>query len=238
MKKLLIVDIDGTICESGQNITQEMHDILESMTHIYDLCFCGGGTFEKIHQQLGQSIDLFTHCYYESGNVSKVNGAKYIIHDIRSYINQLEPLFAHCLTFISQLSIHNNLDPIDIRHGIIYISLCGIGANQQQRRVFIDLDQKHHVRKQLIQELLDLDSSKQFHISLGGQTGITITLVGWDKSQIMTHDKIAKYKNVYFIGDQTDLNGNDYSLYTYPGIQSFSTCSLSNTIDIMKKIVT
>jgi hypothetical protein len=65
---------------------------------------------------------------------------------------------------------------VDLRSGIIYISLIGMTATHEERAVFIELDRQHNYRKELIatlkataQEIGILDDVV---ISEGGMVGI------------------------------------------------------------------
>ncbi len=41
MNKLLIFDVDGTICESGKNIELHIKELIQSMKNKYDIAICG-----------------------------------------------------------------------------------------------------------------------------------------------------------------------------------------------------
>ena len=66
MKKLLLFDVDGTICDSGKKITSHMtNSILNLVKSGYVIGIVGGGTFNKILYQLDNQIKpeyIFSEC--------------------------------------------------------------------------------------------------------------------------------------------------------------------------------
>ena len=65
MVKLLLFDVDGTICESGQPIKLDMVNLFNKLQSKYDIGIVGGGTFEKIIYQLDNKLKpkyIFSEC--------------------------------------------------------------------------------------------------------------------------------------------------------------------------------
>jgi phosphomannomutase len=71
--RLLLFDVDGTLCQSGQKISPEMAQLLRviSVKHTdMQLAVVGGGTYEKIKWQLSPVIRIFTCVMAENGLTS------------------------------------------------------------------------------------------------------------------------------------------------------------------------
>lgn len=66
---LILFDVDGTLCESGKKITQDMYNILKSIKTKYN-CVYGivdGGTINKILYQMDEYKFLFDYIFSECG---------------------------------------------------------------------------------------------------------------------------------------------------------------------------
>ena len=75
---LFLFDVDGTLCASGQRISLEMTRVLQSLRKTgAQIALVGGGTKEKILDQLGNQMDnqiKYDYLLAESGQDS-VNGS-------------------------------------------------------------------------------------------------------------------------------------------------------------------
>ena len=69
MTVLLLFDVDGTITESGQKISQNMVNTINSIDqNKYQLGIVGGGSLDKILIQLDNKIN-FIHYFTQCGSV-------------------------------------------------------------------------------------------------------------------------------------------------------------------------
>ena len=93
MKTLLLFDVDNTIVESGKNITSEMITALQLLSKKYDLGILGGGTFEKIKNQLESSFFIFKHVFTECGCIYHYNDTNRIYHIIFYFLFIYHGLF-------------------------------------------------------------------------------------------------------------------------------------------------
>ena len=62
--KILLFDMDGTLCESGEKINIDIANLLNKMNDI-EIGIVGGGTYEKIIFQLNNLIKpkyIFSEC--------------------------------------------------------------------------------------------------------------------------------------------------------------------------------
>ena len=218
MRKLLLFDVDGTLVESACNINSAMREQLLLLQKYYDIGICGGGVLTKITEQLNGII--FNHYFTECGCVYHkfVDNEYKLIYkkDLRKHesYDKINILIKTALQFLSTVPYTVTGHFIDVRNGIIYISLIGMNANETERKTYIHLDNTHGYRSELInllkQKALDIDL-QNISICEGGQVGIGLYPDEYDKIQIL--DILTNnYKEIHYFGDKYLPNGNDYKL--------------------------
>ena len=142
-KKIWIFDIDGTLADFGKEISNDIIELIRDLkekTNGY-IGFCGGGTFEKITWQTKTYTNpgLFDYIFAECGCDYRVwNGSCYQIvqqKNIKSHelFLEINILIKHCLKFLSQVDYNLGGHMIDIRKGLVYISLIGMNATDEER---------------------------------------------------------------------------------------------------------
>ena len=226
MKTLLLFDVDGTLVESGEKIDNEMAYLLNKLkNNNYELGIVGGGKIEKILQQLDDKV-LFKHYFSECGCVYHINNniteklwleEKYI-KNIRNHsqYNNINILIKTTLKYLSEVEYTLSGHFIDLRNGIIYISLIGMNATQEERKYYMEREKIRNYRIELINILKkkanELNCINDISIFLGGNVGIALYPNDYDKEQIIQHININNYKEIYFFGDKYLEDGNDYKL--------------------------
>lgn len=210
----LIFDLDGTLCQSGQKVNDKMIDILKRIKDKYncDLGINGGGTYEKICIQIGDNKDLFRYIFAECGSVVYKDNKLIKINSLLNHpsYNIIQKLIRHSLKFISEADYEINGHFIDVRNGLVYISLVGMQATQTQRELFINADKELEYRRRLMTQLNELNENSNITITYGGQVGISIFPCEWDKIQCLEY--IKEYNNIHYFGDRYEENGNDYKI--------------------------
>lgn len=249
-KSIYIFDIDGTIAESGKPIDLEMLELLVELKKQTgcELALCGGGKFEKACEQVLGS-KAFDHIFAECGcDYRKYNPElnQYDIvqeKNIRShkFIKEINVLIKHCLRFISQMEYNLGGHMIDIRKGIVYVSLVGMDATDEEREQFIALDQTHNFRYQLICELnklaCALGCEQQIKTMVGGQVGITIMPRTHDKVQILDHLSPSVYKLIGYFGDKYEPGGNDFEIMNDGQVQAYPVNNPTHTKKLIREIL-
>ena len=244
-KKLLLFDIDGTLTISGEKLNNDIKIILQNlMKKNYDIGIVGGGKMDKILYQLGDDLVLehyFSECgcvYYMKDN--KNNKINHIYtKNIRLHVlySKINILVKEALKFISQVDYTITGNFIDLRNGIIYISLIGMVANTEERNYFIDIDKKFKYRKILL-ELLKLKASELsisnlVSITEGGSVSIAIYPIEFDKIQVLEH-LIYKYDEIHYFGDKYQEDGNDYKLLYNNNVIGHSVNNPKDTLEILE----
>lgn len=223
--KLLLFDVDGTICESGKKITQQMVNTINQLVkNNIQIGIVGGGTYEKIIYQLDNKICpdyIFSECgsvfHKFSKDSQKYNLIK--INNLRSepeYV-KINHLVKTCLKFISELDCLISGHFVDLRNGLIYVSLVGMVGTDEEREKFITEDNLHQHRNNLIRILknqaVDLGIDEYLDICNGGSVGIAIYPKKWNKIQVLNLlNDYADNVEMHYFGDKYLPDGNDYEI--------------------------
>ena len=252
MSKLLLFDVDGTLAESSQMINEKMREMLIlKKEQGYHIGIVGGGKIDKVLTQLnGVAMNYyFTECgcvhhVLKDGNtmsncISLVNqlSLKYTKnlrdHNLYPHINKL---VKQCLHFLSKVDYTISGHFVDLREGIIYISLIGMTATLEEREMFKKIDLEHKYREKLInilkQDLMEMDIKDKISVYEGGQVGIAIFPREYDKVQVLS-EITEKYEQIHYFGDKYEENGNDSIIINDPSVIGHPVSSPEYTIDIL-----
>jgi HAD superfamily hydrolase (TIGR01484 family) len=250
MNKLFLFDVDGTIVESGQKITDETSNILnEIKKNGYEIGIVGGGKLDKILEQMDNKI-YFNHyftecgCVYYKNNLSESNDLVEIYkRNIRNHplYKDINILIKYCLKYLSNVDYTITGNFIDLRNGIIYVSLIGLNATYEERTYFIELDNKCNYRKNLIETLkyitYKLNISNKIDIVEGGSVGIAIYPSEYDKVQVLDMFNTKDYDIIYYFGDKCEPNGNDYKILNDNRLIGISVNNYKDTINELLNIL-
>lgn len=242
MKSLLLFDVDGTITESGCEIDTNLYSILKNINlSLYDLGIVGGGTYDKIKTQI-KDIP-FQYIFSECGSVYHNNDKEIyknsiLKHEIFPFLHFfIKKSFLWIKKIFGKASGHY----IDIRNGLVYISLTGLSASKSIRLLFYEEDKKYHFRKKIVQDLKELSfklgMEEKLSIKIGGSTGITIYPKEWSKVQILKILPVQDYDSIYFFGDRYEEDGNDYDLIHHSSIIGIKVDSIEETKKKLEKIL-
>ena len=222
MKTLILFDVDGTLCYSGQKIKPEMCQLLTKLkAHDLQLSIIGGGTYDKISNQLSilNIINVFDDLCAENAMDSyNIPTNKQIYQgNIRDQwdATKLTQIVTHLLEYtfkLTDLPVKTGKF-IDLRKGLIYWSLIGQNCTYQERQAFKALDIDGQYRIKVIKELQNqYPIFRSCELSLGGELGISISPEGFDKSYVKNVIDLTKYDKIYFFGDKLDSYGSDEAM--------------------------
>ena len=244
MKNLYLFDVDGTIAESGQIITTDMAKVLQKLkSNNCEIGIVGGGKLDKVLEQMDNKI-YFDHYFTECGSIYNKNTIQNSIQleeiykkNIREHplYDKINVLIKACLQYLSQVDYTLTGHFIDLRNGLIYVSLIGLTATQEERKYFMNLDKINHYRKNLIKLLqtiaINLQIINEVDIVEGGSVGIAIYPKEYDKIQVLDSFNENEYEKIYYFGDKYELNGNDYKLLNHPRVVGYKVNNYNDTID-------
>ena len=266
-RTLLLFDVDGTIAESSKKITHKTKNMISSLMKIgIHVGIVGGGKMDKIIDQLdGLTIHhYFSECgcvYYKTINTtdyttncivrSSSSGSNPQYHNIQQiYIKnirehilypKINTLVKYALSFLSKVDYQISGHFVDLRNGIIYISLIGMNATNEERQIFMDLDAIHKFKLHLLSSLQhkaeELDIINNVEIVEGGSVGIAIYPKEYNKVQVLEH-LASNYNEIHYFGDKYEKEGNDYQLLTHSGVIGHPVDTVSKTEQILTKLYT
>lgn len=247
-KEIMLFDVDGTIAESGQIMDNTIAELLNNIKkkNNVEIGIVGGGKFEKILYQLDNKISV-EHIFSECGSIyHKLKENKYqeiYKKDIRNFkhydkINILIKIF---LKYLSEVDYLLSGNFVDLRNGLIYLSLVGMSAKENERHNFISLDKIHNYRLKILEilqnEAKKLNIDKDIDILLGGSVGIAIYPTEWNKIQVIETINKKDYNKIYYFGDKYEEDGNDFKLLNHPDINGIKVNNVNDTISFLTKFI-
>ena len=253
---VVLFDMDGTLTEPRSSLEKDLVPLLEELSKIADIGIVTGSDFEYLKQQIGFLMNQSNVRY--KLHLLPCNGTKYYSppntatqnHTLRSEKDMLEQLgqekFKSLMTAILEVQEHISKLRIPLTgHFVDYrgsmINWCPIGrnANKAQREEFIsmDLERDPSLREKYLTRLRIKVGyvTKDIVCKLGGDTSFDIYPVGWDKTYALRHFK--NHKNIFFVGDRCQPNGNDHEIYQALMPRAYETESPKQTEEIIKDII-
>ena len=242
MKKVILLDMDGTITPPRKPITDEMALQLDSMlVDNWELGIVSGSHIQYMDEQLSS----WKAWKNNNPRIKKypVNGTSllsmrdeyssfewnWLIHDITAADHRMR-----CSLGGSYIRQPKSI--LEFRGSSINWCPPGRDADDKQRKKFIGLDMAFDLRVNFMKEL---KTRPLFHkktvVKLGGQTSFDIYPLGWDKSYVFKNYK--EFEKIYFIGDRCGPMGNDREGFIRAGNNGIQTLGPDNTIAILSQIL-
>lgn len=243
MKKIALFDLDGTIVEYGEKIDDEMIMILLNVKKLgYELGLVSERKIDGIFLQLRNFI--FSHIFSECGSVyHKYNGNNYkelYKKNIRNHplFPEINILIKEALLFLSNVDYYLTGHFVDLRNGLIYISLIGMQAKEDDKQEFIRLDKQNKYCERLLNLLIEkadkMNILSKLSIRSGGTVGIVIYPIEWNKSQII--GRIIDGDEILYFGDQYKEGGNDYEIINSKDLVGYSVKNVEDTKRILNEL--
>ena len=205
MKKF-IFDVDGTLTPSRKQIDTGFEAFMIKFACSYPVYLVTGSNREKTIEQIG--LDLYNRSkrvYNCSGN--DIYEKKNLVYRNPWTLPKDVEQFLQDELDYSQFTIRT--DPhIEIRPGCINFSILGRGANWTERQVYKQWDKDNHERLEIARRFNE--RFPDLYATVGGETGVDISLKGSDKGQIIRDFSFDD--ELHFFGDRMSEGGNDYPL--------------------------
>lgn len=145
-----------------------------------------------------------------------------------------------CMKYVSSTKYCISGNLMDLRNGIVYFSMVGMTATEKERADYIAEDKVHSHRRLLIailkEKAVTLGIDKEICIYEGGEVGIAIFPIEYDKVQVIDHVKDV-YNCIYYFGDKYEENGNDHMIINDPRTTGFAVNSPDETISILSDLM-
>lgn len=244
MKKLILMDMDGTITPARKPIEQSMIDKLEEVLEAgHTIGVVSGSSYEYILEQLHAWPSIWhknvylmpcngTQCYHMTSEEYKL--------DMRKHVG--DPAFKGLMTvlfnemaLLEQAEFPFTGDHVSYRGSTLNFCPVGRNAGDLERTLFKEWDTKTQYRHTLAEKLSGSPLASIFKFKMGGHTSIDIYPIGWDKSYAFGH--FENFDRIYFIGDRTNPMGNDYEGFVAAGDFGFTTSGPTETIHILSQIL-
>ena len=247
-KNIFLFDVDGTLVESGDVISYSNSIILNKLKENpnNEIGIVGGGDIKKIMHQMDNKI-FFDHYFSECGCVyHTLDDNNNLVEEYKKNIREhtlypkINILIKKSLQFLSRVNYTITGNFIDLRCGIIYISLIGMSATNEERKYFKNIDKKENIRQQLLKILLreaeKLNILDKVSILEGGSVGISIYPAEYDKVQVLETINKDKY-NIFYFGDKYLPSGNDYILLRNENVTGFEINKKEETYELLQKFI-
>ena len=203
-----IFDVDGTLTPSRQKIDSEFLNFLLNFAKQNDVYLVTGSDRPKTIEQIGKEL------YFACQRVSNCSGSDVYEKDILIYRDEWT-LPSDAEEFLID-ELHHSKFPvrtgnhIERRPGGVNFSVLGRGSEVilEEREEYVKWDINTNERKDIAERFRK--AFPEIGCQVGGQTGLDISPLGCDKSQILRDFKPIDL--IYFFGDKLKEGENDYPL--------------------------
>lgn len=258
-KTLVLFDVDGTLTVPAQVAESEMIDTLARLRKDYSVGIVGAADFEKIQRQLGGSVhDKVDFVFAESGVHAFREGK--LIHQ-KSLADHLGPerwtAFQDGLNAILEsekvprqkcLEATRPGCQLSERDTFLEKRVCTINITPIGRNPGLTKDERYSCEKADKEDGLRLRVleavHKQFgpttdfklHANIGGQIGVDVGVVGWDKTFSLQFLDEAEFSTLHFFGDKCEPGGGDYEIYSHARTQGHAVATWEDTNKQLKEL--
>lgn len=241
---LLLFDVDGTLTQPRSNVESEFEKFMyEQIKPRATIGIVGGSDLEKMFEQLnGQGIlQQFDYVFPENGLVQIENGVEVGKESIHTHLGEktLQRFINFVLRYLSELELPFKRGTfLEFRNGMMNVCPIGRQCTKEERLIFNQYDNEHHVREKMIETLHKEFPDIDLTYSIGGQISFDAFPKGWDKTFALRHvTKPGKnYKQIHFFGDKTEKGGNDHEIYTDPRTIGHKVASPDDTRRILTEL--
>ena len=201
-----IFDVDGTLTPSRGLMDSQFQQWFNNFCRANPVYLVTGSDKPKTIEQIGEETYNLAHTVYNCSGSDVWQGSKNIRSD-----DWLLPM--HVKAWLlekleeSQFPLRTGLH-IEQRKGMVNFSVVGRNATLGERKLYAKYDTEHYERNH-IADLFNKEF-KNLIARPGGETGIDISPIGSDKSQILAD--FDSNDTIHFFGDRIDEQGNDWPL--------------------------
>jgi len=229
---ILAFDVDGTITDARRPIDPIMLNLMLDICTRETVWLITGSDERKCREQVGRLFNAVDRVYCCAG-------AELWFGHTRVKADQWNPPVQLILDLHSALQ-HSGYEEqtgnhVEIRTGMVNLSIPGRNATQAQRESFTAWDEKIGVRRRIAEEINR--KYPRAHATLGGKTGIDVTERGRGKHVVLADAD----DDVWFWGDECRAGGNDYTLAQElslrPKDRVFHTTGWQDTYHQLKEIL-
>ena len=206
-KKLIVFDLDGTLTEHRQPLTEANRAVLDTLRQRYEIIMAGGGNCKRIYNQMGEyPITILGN--YGMEESQRVDGEFKIVREETSPVDrkffdkktsELRKKYGYTAYKGEPNEYHQS--------GMVTFALLGTKADQADKLVF---DPDKIRRREMFPEVKEI--FKDYSVFIGGTTSFDITPKQYNK-----YDAVMRYAaehgyvkdQILFVGDDFADGGND-----------------------------
>lgn len=236
---LLLFDVDNTLTEPRGVIDKNFEQFLyKRVKPLATLGLVTGANIEKMYEQLnGKSfLQEFDYVFPENGIVHIEAGAEVQKSSFNEKLGEqtLKSFINFVLRYIADLELPFKRGTfIEYRNGMMNISPCGRQCSTEERVAFHEFDNQHRVRGKMIEALREEFHDVDLTYAIGGMISFDVYPNGWDKSFCLKRLPSDKFKEIHFFGDQTELGGNDFEIFSHESTIGHRVSSYKETQNIL-----
>ena len=236
-KKIIIADVDDTICESCQQISEQMAQQISMMIKSgFSFAFISGTKAEDLQRMISSKLR-------ETHHLLGTTGTKYVkvqqdIGEVKYNLSLTTLEKEEIISTIKELVQRYNVVPItstedQIQDRDSQITLSAIGRHApSELKAKYDADGSR--RKVWVEFLKQKMGEDRYEFKIGGTTSVDVTRKGLDKEWGIR--EFLKFNNlsteeVLFFGDKLDPGGNDY-----PATKVVDCIAVTSPEDTLKKL--
>ena len=212
-KRLICFDLDGTLTQHKTPLSPENRAVLDSLRQHYQLVMCGGGSCERIYNQMNQyPIDILGNYSMQESRVE--DGQLKIIRQ-----ETVHPDTARVLAICAALRQKYGYTEYEGESvefhpsGMMTFGLLGTKADKASKLAF---DPDKRKRQAMFREVCD--SFPQYAVFIGGTTSFDLAELKFNKySAVMRYAREHGFTKdqVLFVGDDLGDGGNDSHIRLY-----------------------
>ena len=222
MYKLIAFDLDGTLTESKQPITNKTAKFLTSLAYDYEIAIVTGGTMEQIKTQV---LDRLPDWVQDKMHLMSCSGAEYFRFGQTLYQNLIPkkekavmiPMLTGLLKQMGYWIDNPAGDIIEDRGSQITISALGQKASLKDKEDWDSFGIKRREIRDAVKVMFP-----EYSVRVGGLTSVDISIQGIDKeyaiNELLEWNQFEQ-SEVLYIGDKFRPGENDY-----PALVAGVTC--------------
>jgi|GEM_PF-300237 len=209
MKIIYLFDVDGTLTEPRQAMTDAFAEFFSGFVQREHVFLVSGSDYEKLQQQVPQEILNASEGVFGCAGAQLIEQDQLIYEKTHSFS---ESLMKTVEAFIAESPYKTRCgNHIEHRPGMLNISVVGRAANPEQRKTYHAWDSGENERVKFADQFNQ--QFRDYEASCGGQISIDIVPKGWNKS-VVKGEVLERFPGarLIFFGDRMGANGNDQPL--------------------------
>lgn len=230
--KIVAMDLDGTLTQHKQPLDKEHRLALDMLAKKYKLLMVGAGQVMRIFNQLEQyPIDIIGNYGLQYGTYNKSTGSIDIKRDLqfpidKDSIEERIHLLREKYGYTDFAGDNAEFHP----SGCVTFPLLGTKAKQADKLAF---DPNRAKRRKIYDDVVNTFSD--YIVFVGGSSSFDMAPAPYNKYyalDLYCKENNLKHENIFYIGDDYGLGGNDESVYK----SDFPYLTIDDYMDFSKVI--